>query len=178
MLTPAPSSPRLSFRLLARTDLQPFHRLARDEHVRRFLLDGELVSEAWCEQLIAASAREFAENKLGIWLLHAREGVEVGALGFAGFWRFDGIGATPQLVYALKEEHTGRGYAREVAVALIHFARAHKSLSDIDAAVDEPNLASCRVLTGLGFMLRGEVPGAFGKMLLFRLSGGTPPKER
>ncbi len=164
-----PTSARLLFRLLTTQDLSVLHALALDEHIRRFLLDGERVSEAWCAQLIEASRQEFAQNKLGMWLLFEREDAAT-AIGFAGFWRFDGVGAAPQLLYAFKPAYTGRGYAGEAAGAAIAFARAHKALCEIDAAVDEPNAASIAVLQRLGFRCVGEAPGAFGKMLLFRLS--------
>ena len=39
----------------------------------------------------------------------------------------------------------------------------------VRAAVDEPNLASIRVLEGLGFAAVSESPGAFGRMLHFTL---------
>lgn len=164
----APTSPRLLFRLLEAQDLPVLHALALDEHIRRFLLDGERVSEGWCAQLIEASRQEFATNKLGLWLVFERD-MPMNAIGFAGFWRFDGVGSAPQLLYALKPAYTGRGYAGEAARAAIAFARAHQALCEIDAAVDEPNAASIAVLTRLGFRCVGSAPGAFGRMLLFRL---------
>lgn len=167
-----PTSARLLFRLVAAEDLPVLHALARDEHIRRFLLDGERVSEAWCAQLIEATRQEFATSKLGMWLLFERD-QPASAIGFAGFWRFDGVGAAPQLLYALRPAYTGRGYAGEAASSLIAFARVHEALREIDAAVDEPNAASIAVLKRLGFRRVGEAPGAFGKMLLFRL-----PAER
>ena len=165
-----PTSARLRYRLLAAADLSVLHALALDGHVRRFLLDGERVSEAWCAHLIEASRQEFAQNKLGMWLLFERER-PASAIGFAGFWRFDCVGAAPQLLYALEPAYTGRGYAGEAARSVIAFARAHEALREIDAAVDEPNVASIAVLQRLGFRRVGEAPGAFGKMLLFRLPG-------
>jgi RimJ/RimL family protein N-acetyltransferase len=170
MLQAGPTCARLLFRLLAAEDLTLLHALALDEHVRRFLLDGERVSEFWCAQLIEASRREFADNKLGMWLLFERAAPAI-AIGFAGFWRLDGVGAAPQLLYALKPAYTGRGYAAEAARALIEFARAQGALRAIDASVDEPNVASIAVLKRLGFHCVGEAPGAFGRMLLFRLPG-------
>jgi RimJ/RimL family protein N-acetyltransferase len=45
----------------------------------------------------------------------------------------------------------------------MEYAREHGGLTDIRAAVDEPNVASVRVLEKLGFTRTGHVPGAFGK---------------
>jgi ribosomal-protein-alanine N-acetyltransferase len=102
----------------------------------------------------------------------------VDPIGFAGFWSWDGVGDAPQLLYALKPEHTRRGYAGEAAVAMIDFARAQRSLGHIDAAVDEPNEASWRLLEKLGFARNGEAPGAFGRMFRYRLAQGRPPLMR
>jgi RimJ/RimL family protein N-acetyltransferase len=78
----------------------------------------------------------------------------------------------------LRDSHTGRGYAREAAIALVDFAREHCAQGDIVAAVDEPNVASSKVLAHLGFQCTGSVPGAFGHTLQYRLPRGRPPPER
>lgn len=172
-----PHAARLSFQLLSPQHLAVLHALVRDAHIRRYLLDGQELPASWTEGLIETSRDEYARSKLGMWLLFERGEPASRPLGFAGFWRFDGTGSAPQLVYALRAEHTGRGYAREIAAALVDFARAHGALDAVEAAVDEPNLASRRVLERLGFTAHGEAPGAFGKMLLVRLPARVPPRE-
>lgn len=171
-----PSAARLVFRELTAHDLEQFHALVRDEHILRFMLDGQHMSREWSAQTIASCAAERAESGLGMWLLYEREHAE--PLGFAGFLRIDGPQVPLELVYALRAAHSGRGYAREAAVALLDFAREHCAQGDIVAAVDEPNVASNRVLTRLGFQCTGSVPGAFGRMLQYRLARGRPPLER
>ena len=91
----------------------------------------------------------------------------MGAL--AGFVRFAETGPHPQLTYAFFERHTGMGYATEAARALIDYAAANTTLGEIHSAVDEPNAASVRVLDKLGFVQSGSTPGAFGRILQFRL---------
>ncbi len=171
-----PSAPRLMFHALAASDLERFYELVRDDHILRFLLDGQIMSLEWCTQIVESSSAEAARSGLGMWLLYERERVE--PLGFAGYLRFDGPDSPLQLMYALRAAHTGRGYAREAAVALIDFAREHCAQGDIVAAVDEPNVASSKVLTRLGFQSTGSVPGAFGRMLQYRLPRARPPLER
>jgi ribosomal-protein-alanine N-acetyltransferase len=148
----------------------------RDPHILRFLLDGEHKSFVWCAQTLESSAAEAARSGLGLWLLYARENVD--PLGFAGFLRLDGPNSTLQLVYAVHPLHTGRGYAREAAVALIDFARESCAQGDMVTAVDEPNVASSKVLTQLGFERFGSIPGAFGCQLLYRLPRGRGPLAR
>jgi ribosomal-protein-alanine N-acetyltransferase len=171
-----PSAPRLVFRELAEHNLEQFHALVCDEHIRRFLLDGEKMPFEWCAEMMASSSSEAARSGLGLWLLYVRHSAE--PVGFAGFRRFGGPESPLQLLYALRKPHTGRGYAREAAVALIDYAREHCALGDIVAAVDEPNVASLAVLMRLGFEQVDSEPGAFGRLLKFQLPRGRPPLER
>lgn len=161
----APTSERVRFLRLSEPLLEPLHRLACDPHVRRYLLDGEVVPRAWCDEVLAASDVLFARRGVGLWLLE-REQVPI---GFAGFHVFPDMGSHPQLLYALVAAQSGQGLATEVARGLVDFA-ARQGLERVEAAVDAPNQASIRVLGKLGFeRLPRVVPGAFGDTLLFRL---------
>ncbi|HEX6241859.1 MAG TPA: GNAT family N-acetyltransferase, partial [Polyangiales bacterium] len=172
-----PWSPRLSFRPLGMDQLDSFQALVCDAHVRRYLLDGQLMSREWCAETITRVQAEAAHSGLGLWLLFDHASLAA-PLGFAGFLRFGGPDSPLELVYALTEPHTGRGLARTAALALIDFARAYGGQHDIVAAVDAPNLASQRVLERLGFARTGEAQGAFGALYRYRLARGRPPLER
>ncbi|MFZ5890260.1 MAG: GNAT family N-acetyltransferase [Myxococcota bacterium] len=171
-----PNAARLVFRELAEHNLELFHELVCDEHIRRFLLDGQSMSLGWCAQILESTSEEKARSGLGMWLLYERGDVK--PFGFGGYLRFADPDSPLQLVYALRASHTGRGYGREAAVALIDFAREHCAQGDIVAGVDEPNVASSKLLECLGFQCTGSVPGAFGHMLQYRLTRGRPPLER
>jgi hypothetical protein len=43
-------SPRLRYQRLASDNVEAFHIQASDKHVRRHLLDGEIVDRTWCDQ--------------------------------------------------------------------------------------------------------------------------------
>lgn len=171
---PSPTSPRLLYRRLSGADVDTFHALTVDPHVRRYLFDGEVMPRAWAVEAVQIS--EAAEPGGGLWLLEEKER-RGQPIGFAGFWVFEEIGPEPQLLYALLEAHTGRGYAGEAAEALISFARTHGGLGTIVSAVDAPNLASLRVLERLGFVRVGELPGAFGRTVKLELPAGRAPLE-
>ena len=166
--TPPPTSLRLNYRRLSAADIDTFHSLIVDEHVRRYLLDGLTMDRQWSVGQVAASDALFAERGLGIWLAFLA-GQQPRPLGFCGFIRFAETGPEPQLLYALLAEHAGRGYATEMAQALIEYVRQHTGATEILSAVDEPNAASSRVLTKLGFQLTGDTPGAFGRIMHYRL---------
>lgn len=176
MSSPEPRAPRLVFRELAEHDLAQFHELVCDEHIRRFLFDGRSLSLESCARLLRGPAVEKAHSGLGLWLLFERERTQ--AIGFAGYLRSQDAASALQLVCALRAAYTGRGFAREAAVALIDFAREHSELGDVIAAAHERDVASNEVLARLGFQEAGSVAGAVGSMLQYRLPRGRPPLER
>lgn len=159
-------SPRLRYRRLQTTDLDRFHVLVVDEHIRHFLLDGELMDREWCLEQIAASNRLFESQGIGLWLVHL-EDATAPPIGFCGYIRFAVTGPEPQLLYALRKEYTGQGYATEIATALIEFTRRSTRFTMIHSGVDEPNVASARVLEKVGFQCVGATPGAFGRIFKY-----------
>jgi RimJ/RimL family protein N-acetyltransferase len=172
-----PRAARVSFHLLQPEHFDVLHSLVLDEHIRRYLMDGQWMPESWTRGLIDTSREAFDRSKLGLWLVSEPGAPAEQAFGFAGFWTFEGVGSAPQLLYALRADRTGRGLAREIAGALIDFARVHAALETIEAAVDAPNVASLRVLESLGFERYGEGEGAFGKTILMRLPARKPPLQ-
>lgn len=171
-----PRSARLVFSALSRQNLQDFHALVCDEHIRRFMLDGQTMSFEWCEHILTNTTDEKATTGLGLWLMSEVESEP--PFGFAGYLRLDGPDAPLQLIYAVRATHTGRGFIREAAVAMIDFAREHCARGDIAAAVDEPNVASSAVLDKLGFVCTGIGSGNFGHLLQYTLRSGCAPRER
>jgi RimJ/RimL family protein N-acetyltransferase len=156
------TSRRLTYRTLARGDLDAFHALATDPHVRRYLLDGEIVSRDWAGAEIATSEQLFRERHIGLWLVHD----EAGAVGFCGFRVIVELEPHPEIVYALLQRATGCGLATEIAEALSAYA-ASVQFGPVRASVDEVNAASIRVLEKTGFRRCGELPGAFGRIWMY-----------
>ncbi len=164
----APTSPRLRYQPVAEERLDEFHLLVQDEHVRRYLMDGNVFPREWSEERIRDSRELFERRGVGLWLV---EDVASGALvGFCGFLELPDLHPEPQLVYALLERFTGRGYATEMGQTAIDQARTQPGFEEIVAGVDEVNAASVRVLEKLGFEQVSTLPGAFGKTLMLRLA--------
>jgi [ribosomal protein S5]-alanine N-acetyltransferase len=166
------ASRRLAFVPLAGEDLDAFHALMVEEHVRRYLMDGEVAPRTWSEDRLRDSCSLFEEHGIGLWMV--REAGRGELAGFCGFLVIPALRPEPQLLYAVTGQRTGRGYATEMASAAIMRARNVAGFGDIYAGVDEPNVASRRVLEKLGFEEIAVLPGHFGKSFLFRLAG--PPK--
>jgi RimJ/RimL family protein N-acetyltransferase len=161
---------RLTYEPVDPGQAEAFHGLVQDEHVRRYLLDGQVMAREWTEGQIADSGALFARRGVGMWL--AREAASGEVVGFCGFLVIPSIQPEPQLVYALLERFTGRGYATEMGQACIREARANDGFAVIHASVDAVNVASVRVLEKLGFQRTGTEPGAFGEMYRLQLPPG------
>jgi RimJ/RimL family protein N-acetyltransferase len=155
------------YREVCERDLDGFYALIRDEHIKRYLLDGQDMSRDWTAAEILASQRLFETDGIGLWLVF--EPARDPPIGFCGFRVFAELGPEPQILYAFRQRATGKGYATEVAGALVECARLHANRDSVLAGVDEPNLASIRVLEKVGFRPIGETRGEFGRLLYFRL---------
>jgi len=160
-------SPRLRYEPLAPDHLDDFHALVQDAHIRRYLMDGELMPREWSDARIRDSQMLAGCRRVGLSLVFERTTAQL--VGFCGFLVIPSISAEPQLVYALHERFTGLGYATEMARAAIDDARAAGGFDEVTAGVDAVNAASIRVLEKLGFERTGMIQGAFGEMFSYRL---------
>lgn len=160
------ASPRLTYEPVSLENLDEFHALVQDEHVRRYLLDGEMLPREWSEARVRDSIKLFERRGVGLWI--ARDIESSTLAGFCGFLVIGSVSPEPQLVYALFERFTSKGYATEMARAAIAQARTQPGFAEIVAAVDGVNTASVRVLEKLGFIRSGTLPGAFGDTFTYR----------
>jgi ribosomal-protein-alanine N-acetyltransferase len=161
------ASPRLRYEQLSIAHLDRFHELVQDPHIRRYLMDGEIFPREWSEERIRDSEALMALRGVGLWL--AVDQATGAIAGFCGFLVIPSIDPEPQLVYALLEPFTGKGYATEMARAAIEHARLRAGFKEIVAGVDAVNTASVRVLEKLGFERRRTLPGAFGDTFTYTL---------
>ena len=161
-------SERLQYEPVEPANLDAFHGLVQDEHVRRYLMDGNIFPREWTEERIRDSQALFKQRGIGIWLVYEKTTEELA--GFCGFLDIPSIHPEPQLVYAMFEQFSGRGYATEMARTAIAQARLQPSFAEIIASVDEVNTASLRVLEKLGFERIETQQGSFGNMFLLRLA--------
>jgi len=163
------TSPRLTYEPLEPAHLEAFHSLVVDEHVRRYLMDGTVLPREWSAERILDSQALFLRRGVGIWLVYGKTSHEV--VGFCGFLEMPQVHPEPQIVYAMFERFTGKGYAVEMARAAITQARTRAGFERIVAAVDEVNVASRRVLDKLGFERIATLQGFFGDVLVLQLEG-------
>jgi [ribosomal protein S5]-alanine N-acetyltransferase len=138
----------------------------RDPHVRRYLLDDQLVDRAWVDEEVRASARRFASGSIGLYIASLRDTGEVaGFVGFRPFYEPPVL----QLLYGLLPAHLGRGLATEMASAVVTHAFEVHGFDVVLASTDEPNVASIRVLERLGMTPSGSEEGEPWRQLHFEL---------
>jgi RimJ/RimL family protein N-acetyltransferase len=143
-------------------DVELAHALWTNERVRRFLFDERVISQDEARSFVEASVANFAEYGYGLWLVFARDADQF--VGFVGFLRSEG--ETPNLIYGIHPDFWGAGYATEAASAVLSYALKELALPKVKADVDEPNLASVRVLEKLG-MKRVNRAVVEGRPLLY-----------
>lgn len=160
---------RLRLRPCRLEDFESVYGLWTDEHVRRFLFDGRIVSPGEARAFVEASLSNFERRGYGLWLVYARGGESL--VGFAGLLGAE-EGEAPNLIYGFRPDCCGRGYATEAARAVLDYAAQGLRLNLIKADVDEPNAASVRVLEKLGMRRTGRAV-VEGRPLLYYEAGGS-----
>ncbi|WP_082232842.1 GNAT family N-acetyltransferase [Halobacillus massiliensis] len=76
-------------------------------------------------------------------------------IGSCGYNSIDYVNAVTEIGYDLAKASWGRGYATEVASALIHYAFTSLQMNRVEAKVEPPNTNSIRVLQKLNFTYEG-----------------------
>ena len=133
-------------------DEQRVHALWADERVRHFLFDGRVITPGEARSFIEGSLASFEGRGYGLWLVFERCSGRL--VGFAGFLRSGG--EPPNLLYGVHPDCWGRGYATEAAAAVLRYAVEGLGVGGVRADVDEPNVASVRVLEKLGMRRVGR----------------------
>jgi RimJ/RimL family protein N-acetyltransferase len=153
---------RLSLRPCQFSDLDAVHRLWTEADVRRFLFDDRQISPQEAQSFIQASNASFMEHGYGLWLFFEHQSDQIG--GFSGL--LHSSQEPPSLIFGTQPQLWGRGYAREAALSVLQYARDQLGLKQVVADVDQPNVASSRVLEALGMSPVGSAI-AHGHCLIY-----------
>jgi RimJ/RimL family protein N-acetyltransferase len=121
------------------------------EGLRDFIVSDE-VSPAWLAQLRAATKADLWMHGFGV--VDRESGSVIGGAGFKG--PPDEAGMV-EIAYGIVPGYQGRGYATEVAAALVAFALDTGKVRLIRAHTAPTPNASTRVLAKCGFQHIGEV---------------------
>jgi [ribosomal protein S5]-alanine N-acetyltransferase len=132
------------------------HHHWNEEPVRRYLWDDQPVALETVHTVLAASAADFARTGYGMWVLRD-DGP--GIAGLCGLRPIEGT-ADVEILYSVDAARWGSGLATEAARAVLGYAFDHLDLGRILGGVDEPNVASRRVLEKLGMRAVPSPAGA------------------
>jgi RimJ/RimL family protein N-acetyltransferase len=146
------STERLSLRRFAPTDIDLLCALYEDPAVARFL--GGVKTRCECEAMLRERILDYyaAHPGLGLWV--TQRGDSGAAVGLHLLNHIRGE-MHIQIGYVLAAPHWGRGYATEMARALLQYGFRERGLAQITAITDPANSASQHVLEKCGLHRRG-----------------------
>ncbi|AYA36207.1 N-acetyltransferase [Hymenobacter oligotrophus] len=145
-MIPLPETPRLALRRISPADFEVYFRLNTDPHIMRYT--GPPKSEEVVRQYLANMAADYerwpdmgrfltvekaSENVVGLHLLKPLDQTEMIEVG-----------------YRLLPEYWGRGYATEMAQALVQYGFSELNLPQIVGVTLPANVASQHVLEKCG----------------------------
>ncbi len=128
-------------------DSEEFLLLNNDPYVRKFLWDDKGIDAMTADDIMDQNTRHFEENQYGLWKICLKNRKKT--IGYVGLWYFFNE-PQPQLIYALLEPFTKKGYATEASRSIIGYAFKELGFEYLMAATDEPHLDSQRVAQRLG----------------------------
>jgi len=154
-------------------DAAPMLALLNDPGFIRFIGDRDVRDETQARDYIALRVLPgYALNGFGMYAIERRS--DGAWLGNAGLVRRDGLPG-PDIGYAVLSGFAGQGYAGEAARAVFAHARAELGLHDLYGITDLDNVASGKILRGLGMQERGviQLPGIDSPSRLFATPGAA-----
>ncbi|CAA9519915.1 MAG: Acetyltransferase, GNAT family [uncultured Rubrobacteraceae bacterium] len=146
---------RTSLRLVSMQDVGYLHRLWTDPAVRRFFWDDEVITRGRAEAAVREAVEVFGRHGLGLWISERREGGG-SPIGFCGLRHLDG-GPEVEILYGIQPPEWGRGFATEIAQAVLRYGFETAGLARVWGVADRENVASRRVLEKVGMTFEGLV---------------------
>lgn len=138
---------RLYARHFGDDDLEEFAALCADPDVMRYVGDGSTLTRAEVAQWIDVCQEKYASRGYGTSAIF--EKVSGNFIGYCGVVRAPGR-SFDELVYVLRRESWGVGYATEIGRAMLAYVFSISDLDSISATIDADNEPSRHVATKLG----------------------------
>lgn len=158
-------TPRLLLREHRRGDFPNYFRLFSDPDVAALTYNDVLADERAARREFRAVLRHpFARDRRHHYFAvfakdgAGREGAYAGECGFDVLKR-NAAGGIAEIGYFLRKEARGKGYAKEIAAALVRFCFEEAGMHKVVATCDARNAASERVMAAIGMRKEGELRG-------------------
>jgi RimJ/RimL family protein N-acetyltransferase len=137
----------LVVRHLQPDDLDDLYAICGDPKIMRYVGNNQPISRDLTQKWIEVSRQNYQKYSYGcmaiIHKLHQR------FIGYCGLV-YAPDNPTAEIIYALRIEYWGQGFATKVARAMLEHGFKHWDLQRIEASVDAENKASVRVTEKLG----------------------------
>ncbi len=141
---------RLHLKPFVPEDSKGFQEVNSAAFIRRYLWDNKVINAITADEVMDQNTKHFEEDQFGLWKIHLKKSTRV--MGYVGLWFFFDE-PQPQLIYALLEPYTKKGYATEASSAIMKYAFDQLGFDYLVAATDEGNSASQKVAGRLGMVL-------------------------
>lgn len=158
---------RLILRLPAWSDLNYLVALRSDPDVMKYLGDGSIHTQEQVERFLSMAIPYQEKYGFGFCSVFEKETGEF--IGQAGLFHKGFYDEQPdiELAYRLHKKYWGRGYATELAKALIRWAFENLPVDKIVSAAEPGNTASQQVLLKSGFLFLGKQKWWNGRELFY-----------
>lgn len=147
----------LVVRQFCQSDLDSLYQLCQNPNVMKWVGDGQIISREQCQIWIDKQNKASDRPVLGTFAVLIKESDEF--VGYAGIVKDPALYSNeenkqaPEIIYALKQEIWGQGYARELVPALIEYAFVSGQFESLLATIDPANAASLRLVKNSGMLL-------------------------
>ena len=159
-------TPRLRLRSLADADLDRLHAIYGDAETMRYIgRTGRPTDIAGTSRVLGWFRRHEALHGFGLWAVDERDGDPL--VGVAGLLWVEGHGPEVEVVYLLRRDRRGRGYATEATRAVLEAGHGQLGLGRIIGLAYSENVPSQRVMEKAGMRPDGEVEAYDRRMLRF-----------
>ncbi|MCW1967367.1 MAG: GNAT family N-acetyltransferase [Anaerolineae bacterium] len=154
-LLPTLTTPRLTLRKLAMSDLNDFFEHGADPEVARFTLWEPPQNLAQARKHLTNYMRDSGDRHAPTWGIVLNE--ENKLIGTCGFHHISPYAQNAEIGYTLTKAYWGRGLATEAVRAALDFGFKQAKLQQVTARTTPENTASARVLKKLGFRQTGSM---------------------
>lgn len=147
---------RLVLKFLGTSDLENLIALRSDPDVMKYISDGSVHTAEQVKDFLFNLAIPYQEKHcIGFFAVFEKESGHF--IGQAGLFHMGFYDKQPdiELAYRLHKQYWGRGYATELAKALIRWGFEHLNLNKIVSGAEPENIASQKVLIKAGFNCKG-----------------------
>lgn len=155
---------RLLFRPYTPEDLDEAVGMLTDAEVMRYVGDGVLGVEEARAMFGRTFSHVYATGAFDVWAVCEKAGGPL--VGHAEIKPRKGAGDF-EIVYLLRREAWGRGYATEIARRLVEYGLREMNLGRVVATIDAENGASVRVAEKVGMRYESEYEDEHGTTLVY-----------